>query len=106
MNTEVTLVSNTNLGLPTFWEKRLALELNSGENALAVLEVDLDLNGQFIHSLLAVTEKQLFAWDTHKNLWEKWALSAELELRVFDYAGIGTLELRNKTTRLAHWRFT
>jgi len=106
MNTEVTLVSNTNLGLPTFWEKRLALELNSGENALTALQVDLDLNGQFIHSLVAVTEKHLLAWNHAENAWEKWPLADELELKVFDYAGIGTLELRSQTARLALWRFT
>jgi len=106
MNTEVTITPTLATTFIPLWEKRLRPELDSGENALAVLEVDLDLNGQFIHSLVAVTEKQLFAWDSHKNLWQKWALSAELELRVFDYAGIGTLELRNKKKRLAHWRFT
>ena len=106
MNTEVTLVSNTNLGLPTFWEKRLALELNSGENALAALQVDLDLNGQFIHSLVTVTEKHLLAWNHAEKAWEKWPLADELELKVFDYAGIGTLELRSQTARLALWRFT
>jgi len=106
MNTEVTITPTLATTFIPLWEKRLRPELDSGENALAVLEVDLDLNGQFIHSLVAVTEKQLFAWDTHKNLWEKWALSADLELRVFDYAGIGTLELRNKKKRLAYWRFT
>ena len=106
MNTEVTITPTLATTFIPLWEKRLRPELDSGENALAVLEVDLDLNGQFIHSLVAVTEKQLFAWHTHKNLWEKWALSADLELRVFDYAGIGTLELRNKKKRLAYWRFT
>ena len=106
MNTEVTLVSNSALVLPPLWEKRLALELHSGENALAALQVDLDLNGQFIHSLVAVTEKHLLAWNNTEKHWTKWPLTAELELKVFDYAGIGTLELRSKSKRLAHWRFT
>jgi len=106
MNSEVTLLSAPAPLLNTLWLQRLSGALDSEENALAVLEVDLDLNGQFIHSLVVVTEKHLCAWNHTTDEWEKWSISAELELRVFDYAGIGTLELRNPITRLAHWRFT
>jgi len=106
MNSEVTLSSTPAPTLNSLWQKRLAPALHVGENVLAVLEVDLDLNGQFIHSLLALTERHLFAWNNTTDGWDKWGLSAELELRVFDYAGIGTLELRNVSTRLAYWRFT
>jgi len=92
--------------LPPLWEARLQPQLNAGENVLAGLEVDLNLQGHFTRSLIAVTEKRLFAWDENLSHWNTWSISKDLELRSYDYGGIGTLELRDQTQALAHWRFT
>jgi ATP-binding cassette, subfamily B, bacterial len=106
MNSEVLVSSSPSPLLKPLWNERLLTVLHDGENALAVMEVDLDLNSQFVGTALVLTEKRLLAWNHALNNWDQWPLHPDFELKVFDYAGIGTLELRSQTERLALWRFT
>ncbi len=80
-------------------------QLQSDENALGLLEVDLDPKLHFAPGLLVVTERRVLAADA-EGAWAAWPLAPGLSLRHFDHAGVGTLELHDATRCLATWRFT
>lgn len=86
------------------WRKALTHRLDSQENVVATVEVDIDAALHFNTGALALTERRLLAWaDGH---WCDWPLADGMALRHGDHAGIGTLELLDRTRRLALWRFT
>lgn len=91
-------------GLPPEWRKALAGRLDSDENVLATLEVDLDPALHFTAGALALTDRRLLAWLAGQ--WSEWPLAAGLQLRHGDHAGVGSLELLDGAGRLAVWRFT
>jgi ATP-binding cassette subfamily B protein len=90
--------------LPSGWRKALADRVDSNENVLATLEVDLDTAMHFVPGALALTERRLLAWEAGR--WTEWPLAEGLALRHGDHAGIGMLELQDGEGRLAMWRFT
>lgn len=75
------------------------------ENVQAALAVDLSVSLRFAPGLLALTDQRIIGKDAD-GAWQAWPLTAELQLRLIDHAGVGTLELHNQTERLALWRFT
>ncbi len=81
-------------------------QLENDENVLAKLQVDLDLSGRFACGLLALTERRFLACEKAGGSWAQWPLSDDLQLRHTDHAGVATLELHDRKTRLARWRFT
>jgi ATP-binding cassette subfamily B protein len=90
----------------------LRSQLVTQENVLATLVVDLNAQLRFAQGLLALTERRLLARSPEGN-WTSWpvfdaagAPLPALELRHFDHAGVGTLELHEGHQRLASWRFT
>ena len=94
----------------------LRLQLATQENVLCTLAVDLDSQLRFANGLLALTERRLLACDAN-GAWAAWPLQDDagralpgLALRLFDHAGVGTLELHDAreapSRRLAGWRFT
>lgn len=86
------------------WRNALDGRLDSNENVLATLEVDIDAEMRFKTGALALTDRRLLAWlDGH---WTDWPLAEGMVLRHADHAGIGTLELLDRQARLALWRFT
>ena len=91
-------------------------QLATQENVLATLVVDLDQQLRFAEGLLALTDRRLLARSPQGG-WTSWPIlntaanpAAGLELRHFDHAGVGTLELCDSRDgaprRLASWRFT
>ncbi|MGE5468060.1 MAG: ABC transporter ATP-binding protein [Ignavibacteria bacterium] len=84
----------------------IATQLASGENVLAHVEVDLDAGLRFARGLLVITDRRLLARDPGAGAWRSWDLAPEFELRHFDHAGVGTLELCDAGGRLASWRYT
>ncbi|MCJ0764458.1 ABC transporter transmembrane domain-containing protein [Variovorax terrae] len=87
----------------------LRAQLAAGENVLASLPVDLNAQMQFSAGLVALTDRRLLAWEAGATGWRDWPLDAggaDLALRHFDHAGVGTLELHDGFGRLAFWRFT
>ena len=101
------LVAPVLLDLPAFWREDLQLELSSGENVLAWLEVDLDAQLYFAQGLLVLTPQRLL-WQAPAapKTWQSLPLQASLQLDLSDHAGVGKLQLRNATEQLAEWRFT
>ena len=97
----------------------LRSQLVTQENVLCTLVVDLDAQLRFAQGLLALTDRRLLARGAD-GLWSSWpvldaggAPVQGAELRHFDHAGVGTLELHGGNgsdgagpTRLASWRFT
>ncbi|MDP3796046.1 MAG: ABC transporter ATP-binding protein [Polaromonas sp.] len=90
----------------------LRSQLATEENVLATLVVDLDPQLRFAQGLLALTDRRLLACGPQGD-WQAWSVldaagtpGQALQLRHFDHAGVGTLELHDAHSRLASWRFT
>ena len=94
------------LGLPLFWQEGVLSQVHLGENVLAWLEVDLNVELRFKKNLVILTDQRVISTDDTQNNWNFWPLTADLSLRVIDHAGVGTLALNQTGRRLAAWRFT
>ena len=95
-----------------FLVAELRSQLATHENVLCTLAVDLDHQLRFAQGFLALTGKRLLARSPDGH-WSSWATANTsgvstplLELRHFDHAGVGTLELHDGASRLTSWRFT
>ena len=69
-------------------------------------EVDLDCDLHFGQGLLVLGDGRLAGRSPGETEWQTWALGDDLTLKHFDHAGVGTLELRDRSRRLAVWRYT
>ncbi len=87
--------------MPSGLEEQLAPQ----ENVLSSLQVDLSAELRFAQASLVLTAHRLLAHDAQTG-WRAWPLDPGLALRVVDHGGVGTLELHDRTRRLALWRFT
>jgi len=92
--------------VPAPWLAEMRKQLHTGENVLAVLEVDLDSRLQFGRGLLVATERRLLGQAPGQAAWESWDYRAGLKLVQRDHAGVGHLELLDGQGRLAHWCYT
>ncbi|MFG6448851.1 ABC transporter transmembrane domain-containing protein [Roseateles sp. BYS180W] len=81
-------------------------QLDTGENVLASLEVDLNGDRQFGPAWLVLTDRRFWACDSTGAPWRSWALTPQLQLQLSDQAGLGLLELHDAAGRLASWNFT
>ncbi|MCW7536570.1 ABC transporter ATP-binding protein/permease [Aquabacterium sp. A7-Y] len=100
--------SNTNSpagALPDVRPADLESVLAEGENVLARLEVDLDLQLRFGRGDIALTPTRLLARQPG-GAWQAWPLHLGLSLQHEDHAGVGRLELHDENTRLGCWRYT
>jgi ATP-binding cassette subfamily B protein len=88
------------------WRASIAPQLASGEKIVAWLEVDLDTDLRFNRSLLAVSDRALYAQNADKSAWLHWTFIAGLSLSHHDHGGVATLELHDASSRLAFWRYT
>jgi ATP-binding cassette subfamily B protein len=94
------------LGLPSFWQEGVLSQVHLGENVLAWLEVDLNNELRFKKILVILTDQRVISTDDAQKSWNFYPLSPDLNLRVMDHAGVGTLALQQGGRRLAAWRFT
>ena len=92
--------------LPDIWLPAVRGQLAAGENLLGWLELDLDAELRFAHGLIALTDRRLLSWGEAGDAARAWPLSAALELRHHDHAGVVNLELCDASQRLAQWRYT
>ena len=94
----------------------LASQLATQENVLCSLLVDLDPSLRFAAGALVLTDRRLLSRSA-AGAWSSLFLQnhanepiQKLDLRHFDHAGVGTLELHDvqgePSRRLAMWRFT
>ncbi|HUH39587.1 MAG TPA: ABC transporter ATP-binding protein [Castellaniella sp.] len=91
---------------PAHWHESLHQCLAQGETLLGWLEVDLDSALQYERGLVVLTDRRWLALMGDQAHWRSWPLRTDLELRLQDHAGVGTLELRDAHARLAVWRYT
>ena len=77
------------------------MPLRPTENALGSLEVDLNHRLRFGSGELVITTQRLLARFPDETAWNAWELAPDLALSHHDHAGVGTLELRDATGRLA-----
>jgi ATP-binding cassette subfamily B protein len=68
----------------------LRAQLAPHENVQAALSVDLTVSLRFAQGLLVLTENRIVGKDADSD-WQSWQLSADLQLRLMDHAGVGTL---------------
>ena len=61
---------------------------------------------RFTEGFLALTDRRLLAADGPTQAWRDWAHAADHTLELHDHAGVGVLELKSRTSRLAVWRYT
>ncbi len=106
MNSEIALNSQVVRPVPETWRAELESRLETGEEILAWMELDLDDRLQFTQGLIAATDRRLLARTPVGNGWDEWRYRAGLELLHSDHAGVGALELRDATARLVCWRYT
>lgn len=92
--------------IPEPWGSNIASTFGEGTNVQAWLEVDLDNKLHFGRGLVAISDGRLLSRAAHETTWAEWKLCDGLDLRHFDHAGVGTLELQDGSGRLASWRYT
>ena len=91
-----------------------AVPLESDENALGTLLVDLSPQLHYADGCLVLTDRRLLgrqaASDAGDAPWDGWRLddpaAHRLRLRHSDHGGVGALSLHDEHGRLAVWRFT
>ncbi len=100
------------VSLPSRLNDWVKSQLDTHENVLAWLEVDLNLELKFIQGYLVATDQRLLSWMplAHEVLspgeCQIFPLEAQATLKHHDYAGVGSLELVDAQSRLGRWRFT
>ena len=104
---------STQVPMPTSLSALVKSQLDTHENVLAWLEVDLSLQLKFIQGFLVATNQRLLSWmpsidgEFSPDLsCQSFPLAGLAILRHQDYAGVGSLELVDTQERLARWRFT
>ncbi len=91
---------------PEPWRSEIARQLEDSEEILAWLEADLDTRLRFTPCPLVLTDRRLLGRNPDDGAWSEWRYREGLALKHHDHAGVGTLELRDDTERLACWRHT
>ena len=91
--------------IPADLRLEVQAQLQTGENVLASLEVDLDTKLCFVKGFLFVTNQRLLSRAPDAS-WQAWAYRPHLKLQHHDHAGVAHLELQDAQGRLASWRFT
>jgi ATP-binding cassette subfamily B protein len=99
-------MSSSSYPLPDFWRADVQSQLAATEAVQAFIEVDLDTHLHFKSGLLVLTDRRLLSKAPEEDAWKQWALQPELILVHHDHAGVGSLELHDRKSRLGCWRFT
>ncbi|MBL8408551.1 MAG: ABC transporter ATP-binding protein [Candidatus Accumulibacter phosphatis] len=92
--------------LPAAWATQLDTQLAGSESVLAWLEIDLDASLRFARGLVVVSSERLLVMPPGGSQWQGWAYRPGLSLSRRDHSGVGTLELCDTHSLLAHWRYT
>ena len=106
MTTEVRAVSTLSGEVPALWRDAVQQQLRPQENVLALLEVDLDRQLNFVKGLVLLTNQRLLACEGLAGAWSGWDSQLGQALQHHDHAGVGHLDLLDATALLGSWRFT
>ena len=80
--------------------------MRPSENVRGTLDVDLTAQLHFSAGRLVLTNQRLVARYPDETTWRSWDLAPGMVLVHQDYAGVGTLELRDGAGILGCWRYT
>lgn len=105
MTNEITASEPLLNDIPSDWRLEVQAQLQTGENVLAVLAVDLDTQLNFVNGLVLVTNQRLLSRAPDAT-WRTWGYRPQLTLKHHDHAGVGHLSLNDAQGQLASWRFT
>ena len=92
--------------ISTPWRNEVQKQLQSQENVIASLEVDLDSRLRFVPGLVVVTNQRVLCRAEGSTAWTAWTLRDSLAMQHHDHAGVGHLDLLDSTGLLTTWRFT
>ena len=92
--------------LPEPWRSALHTQLAEGETLAAWLQLDLDAQLRFAPGLLILTSRRWLVGGADAQEFRSWPLRADMELRLQDQAGVGSIELMDAHSRLTRWRYT
>ena len=92
--------------LPAQWREQVEAQLSPGEQAVTAVELDLDQRLRFSSGLVVVTNRRIVAKAPGQSQWLQWPFRADLRLVHKDHAGVGRLDLIDRSGLLASWRFT
>ena len=92
--------------LPDAWRAQIEAGLAADESLQVWLETDLDTELRYSPGLLVLTNQRLLALQAEEPKRREWTFRPGLSLMHHDYAGVGTLELRDEASCLASWRYT
>jgi ATP-binding cassette subfamily B protein len=92
--------------IPVDWRTEVQAQLQTNENVLASLEVDLDSKLRFVNGLVVVTNQRLLGRTAGESGWRSWDYRPGLTLKHHDHAGVGHLQILDDEAQLASWRFT
>jgi ATP-binding cassette subfamily B protein len=92
--------------IPADWRTEVQAQLQTHENVLALLEVDLDTKLRFVKGLVLVTNQRLMGRAAGESGWHSWDYRPGLALKHHDHAGVGHLQILDEQALLASWRFT
>lgn len=106
MSKQISLASSATISLSDFWRDALSMQLEKEEMVLSAVEIDLDARLHFKQGLLVLTDRRLLSREAHSDVWQSWFFNESLQLRHYDHAGVGHLELSDAHQSIAHWRFT
>ena len=101
--TKFTPVSDLLNDMPADLQSDVRTLLQTGENVLAALAVDLNTKLCFINGWVLVTNQRLMSRLSHEEPWQSWPFRAGLVLQHHDHAGVAHLELNDAKGRLATW---
>ena len=106
MRNESPAAASLLLEIPIDWRAEVQAQLQSQENVVASLEVDLDRKLNFSRGEVVLTNQRLLSRASGESGWRDWSFRADLELKHHDHAGVGHLDLFDAQGLLASWRFT
>jgi ATP-binding cassette subfamily B protein len=106
MTTEKLASDISHIELPSEWRTEVESRLDTDENVVAAVEVDLDARLRFVKGMVVVTNKRITARAPGETIWRDWPYRKDLQLKHHDHAGVGHLEIVDENGRLASWRFT
>ncbi|MEQ1630589.1 MAG: ABC transporter, partial [Gallionella sp.] len=91
--------------LPPHWQNLVNTCVPDTNSILTSLELDLDVNLHFKHSLLLLTSQGLLYLCASGEM-KSFPYQNGSALRQHDHAGLGTLTLLQGDTRIEFWRYT
>lgn len=91
---------------PEPWRAILAAQLAADERVLGWLRIDLNAHLHYSDGLIVLTDRRWLACAADAQASRSWPLRPDLDARLQDHAGVGSLELTDDHARLARWRYT